>query len=124
MENRIRFWGINFRSESHLNHFKLSSKMLCFCLILPFLYFFGTKIINEEFQQVFKIVGGSIVLSFCLMFAVFHGAGSIIAFKETHHGKISSVGNWSTNCIWFNGLLFAIYIILSACFILFAVAIF
>ncbi|MBU4511845.1 hypothetical protein KKD19_01180 [Patescibacteria group bacterium] len=91
---KIVFWGIIFRSSSHMRWFQTTMIILALC-IMVFLFYYLIKGRGLYWTWFF---GGST-----------HAWATFMAIIATKFGAVNGSA-YSADCIWFNGLMVGIYI--------------
>ncbi|MDA2935975.1 hypothetical protein MYX06_02050 [Patescibacteria group bacterium AH-259-L05] len=100
----VVFWGIEFRSVTHMEWFQTSIEFFVTTILLFMLMGILVKIGQAEPELLFIPVVFWVVLIF------FHGLASFAAYIITKGGAINGPA-WSVDCIWFNALVAGVYIV-------------
>jgi hypothetical protein len=98
VEHNIIFFGIHFRSASHLLWFEISMVLFGISILESFFCLLSKK--DELAEKVYGMQKS---------IARFHGATALIAVFVTKFGTVNGDA-YSVDCIWFNSLMVAIYL--------------
>jgi hypothetical protein len=102
MSETTEFLGVIFRSQGHLNYFKLSGGFFVINIIM----FFCHKVLTLN-----KVGFEKLLLPLFRYFYLIHFAASVVALFVSKLGTDNGP-KFSIDCVWYNFVLGAIYYVL------------